>query len=270
MSEQDKDYQYYMDQIKAQTIRLSDIPKEHLSGQGVWLSVSALLRDGSQYSEIPREYRNFGCLCAALVGGGYGGNLIRDTDSKYFTQPISYAISKSHCSLGELDQNRINGLISEVNPQSDLQVQKHPRKYKRQGELNLFTDALHAKIIIEAMEHDCITFDELSDRYKVNPYISRYAVYRDHKNILRIPDDYSHDLINGKSLKADIRSEIFSHYLDGRDKPPYELIKQKVNHIINEELYERFNRNPAFTPVPDVSIAPSWTKDNPKTTSRAR
>ena len=222
MSEQDKDYQYYMDQIKAQTIRLSEIPKEYLSGQGVWLSVAALLRDGSQYSEIPREYRNFGCLCAALVGGGYGGNLIRDTDAKYFTQPISYAITKSHCSLGELDQNRINGLILEVDPQSDIQVQKHPRKYKRQGELNRFTDALHAKIIIEAMEHDCITFDELSDRYKVNPYISRYAVYRDHKNILKIPDDYSHDLINGKSLKADIRSEIFSHYLDGRDKPPYE------------------------------------------------
>lgn len=99
MNEQDKIYQHYMDQIKAQTIRLSDIPKEQLSGQGVWLSVAALLRDGSQYSEIPKEYRNFGCLCAALVGGGYGGNLIRDTDAKYFTQPISYAISKSHCSL---------------------------------------------------------------------------------------------------------------------------------------------------------------------------
>lgn len=90
------------------------------------------------------------------------------------------------------------------------------------------------------------------------------------KDILKIPDDYSHDLINGKSLKADIRSEIFSHYLDGRDKPPYELVKQKVNHIINEELYERFNRNPAFTPVPDVSITPPWTKDNPKSQSRAR
>lgn len=123
MSEQDKDYQYYMDQIKAQTIRLSEIPKEYLSGQGVWLSVAALLRDGSQYSEIPREYRNFSCLCAALVGGGYGGNLIRDTDAKYFTQPISYAITKNHCSLGELDQNRINGLILEVDPQSDIQVQ---------------------------------------------------------------------------------------------------------------------------------------------------
>lgn len=270
MNEQDKIYQHYMGQIKAQTIRLSEIPKEHLSGQGVWLSVAALLRDGSQYGEIPKEYRNFGCLCAALVGGGYGGNLIRDTDAKYFTTPISYAITKSHCSLGELDQNRINGLISEVDPQSNEQVQKHPRKYKRQGELNRFTDALHAKIIIEAMEHNCITFDELSDRYKVNPYISRYAVYKDHKNILRIPDDYSHDLVNGKSLKADIRSEIFSHFLEGKDKPPHELIKQKVNHIINEELYERFNRNPAFTPVPDVSITPPWNKGNPKSHPRTR
>lgn len=258
-----KQYQSYMQQIKDGNIRIADIPAEYLAGPGTWLSVAALLRDGNQYSEIPAEHRNFACLCAGIVGGKAGGCLIRDTDPRYFNLPIKYAIAKGNIDcMRETQSDRITNLIREVNPVGNELAKKHPRKYKQQAVLNSFTDALQAKIVIEAMEHNCITFPELGNREKVNPYISRYAVYSDHRNIRHIPNDYDIDLISGKALKGQILNEVMSGYLSNRAKSPQQLIKQKVNHIVNEKLYELYAKNPAFTPVPDVDIMPKYESVN--------
>lgn len=262
MTEQElynQQYQSYMQQIKDGKIRIADIPAEYLAGPGTWLSVAALLRDGNQYSEIPAEHRNFACLCAGIVSGKAGGCLIRDTDPRYFNLPIKYAIAKGNVDcMGETQSDRITNLIREVNPVGNELAKKHPRKYKQQGILNAFTDALEAKIVIEAMEHGCITFPELGNREKVNPYISRYAVYSDHRNIRHIPSDYDIDLISGKALKGQILNEVMSGYLSNRAKSPQQLIKQKVNHIVNEKLYELYAKNQAFAPVPDVDIMPAY------------
>lgn len=254
-----KQYQNYMQQIKDGKIRIADIPAKYLTGSGTWLSVAALLRDGSQYSEIPAEHRNFACLCAGIVGGKAGGCLIRDTDPRYFNLPIKYAIAKGNIDcMGETQSDRITNLIREVNPVGNELAKKHPRKYKQQAVLNSFTDALQAKIVIEAMEHNCITFPELGNREKVNPYISRYAVYSDHRNIRHIPSDYDIDLISGKALKGQILNEVMNGYLSGREKSPPQLIKQKVDHVVNDKLYELYAKNSAFTPVPDVDIMPKY------------
>lgn len=267
--------QDYFKKIKAGSVWLDKIPKKYLAGEkGTWLCVAALMRDTTQYADIPRENRNFACLCACLVGKSCAGaRLITDTDSKYLVRPLRYAIAKSNLNtMSETLLNRYDPFICDLDPADDRQVKEHRIKYKQQKELNSFVKALQAKAIIGAMDHDCITYQELSNQFKINLYVARYAVYKDRANINSIPTDYSYDLSDGKALKAQILNEIMTGYLYGKEKSPCALIRQKVDHIINDKLFELYARNESFTPVPDVDIMPDYdgTQSAAKTASKPR
>lgn len=201
--------------------------------------VAELLKDGNQLAEIPHEKQEAWMLMAALGGDG---DIYRYAAEDQMYEKICYAMGlfppqyryqfdSTLETKGVKPYPQVKKL-SRLEPVRTASAEKHPRKYKRQLELNEWVEALIGGMAIDCMRSNLLSYSDLSVYVREMQCVAKAAVLLNPKNMELVPKDiesgqpeklYLEMKTNGGRYKDytidQIKEELVETFKAEKDKP---------------------------------------------------
>lgn len=197
--------------------------------------IAELLKDGNQLAKIPHEKQEVWMVAAALGGNGDIYGLSAD---HCMTERIRYAMGLfaeqiRYTITGEKDGHPYPEVwkLSRLKPVRNEEIGKHPRKYKRQKEVNAAIEAWIGGMAIDCMKLGLITYSEMSMEVKDMSGVAKAAYLINPKNAENLPGDghggktaLYYDLKNNEDIYAGYTiDQILAEYKETfnaeKDKP---------------------------------------------------